>query len=225
MENKIIKFAVNVHIPELDNGYMSKRRRLKGSSINGGRCQLWSAENSRQKIPSNHLGETRADNDWRRSDTYVCTRPAHSRDIFILLIVMAQAVYATRSCIFMQVHTYVLIHSPQPFANRFWLFITSPTSTDRCHLASYLSVSELIGRFFVCNVREIISIIKEDMILLRRILQIIIIEKQLEMTDYCTPRLAICGSRFIKNAWISCYLDKHIFIYKFVMINIVSKYW
>ena len=37
------------------------------------------------------------------------TRPMQSGDTFILLIVMAQAIHATRSCIFMQVRMYLFI--------------------------------------------------------------------------------------------------------------------
>ena len=52
-----------------------------------------------------HLGGTRI----LTGGALTRTCPMQSGDTFILLIVMAQAVHATRSCIFMQVRMYLFI--------------------------------------------------------------------------------------------------------------------
>jgi len=124
MQN-IIYIYIHTHI------HSELKRALKGSNVNDECCHLRSVENRLRGSLRTSWG-TRILTYWHVH--------VQSGNTFILLIVMAQAVHATR---YIYASTYVLIHSRR-FANRLWLFITSLTLTDRCHLPS-LPVSEPIN--------------------------------------------------------------------------------
>lgn len=84
-----------------------------------------------------------ADIDWRHTDTYM----SNAVGGYLYFINSDGSSGIRNAVMYIYASTYVLIHSPRWFANRFWLFITSLTLTDRFHLPN-LSVSEPINRFF-----------------------------------------------------------------------------